>query len=242
MRFVFGQGDVEPQLDPGGALARALPSGRYRSPAPRGSGRSTQASCALIVRGRFCRAPAASSEYSRGLDADCARLMGEPPRGPGQESVWRVWSGLSAACGGVAKATQLPLGVEVRYSSRAELGPWFCASCGSALGLRLGTALPAGLGPPRCEAARAPGRRLAERPRAAHPPSSHFELRGRAVPSARRQLTAAPGDRLVRNGAPSRADRAITRRRGRRPRAWGEACGPRTPQSRPILTRTLAAA
>ena len=42
------------------------------------------------------------------------------------------------------------------------------------------------------------------------------------------------GDRRVGAKAPARADRAITRRRGRRPRAWGEARGPRTTQSRPL--------
>ena len=47
-------------------------------------------------------------------------------------------------------------------------------------------------------------------------------------------LDPSSGDRLVGTGVPPRADRAITRRRGRRPRAWGEARGPRTAQSRPL--------
>ena len=130
----------------------------------------------------------------------------------------------------------------MRYSSRADLSPWFCTCCGSVIGLRLETALPAGLKPTLCEAAREPGRRLPGRPRATHTPSSHSELRGRAVPAARRQGAAAPGDRIVGTGAPPRADRAITRRRGRRPRAWGEARGPRTTQSRPLRSQKRAAA
>ena len=88
---------------------------------------------------------------------------------------------------GVQEATRLPLGVKVRYSSRADLSPWFCACCGSAIGLRLETALPAGLKPTLCEAARDPGRRRPEWPRAARGRSSPSELRGRAVPAARRQ-------------------------------------------------------
>jgi hypothetical protein len=116
-------------------------------------------------------------------------------------SVWRVCSGLSAACGGVAKATQLPLGVRVRYLSRADLSPSFCTCCGPAIGLRLQTALPAGLKPTLCKAAREPGRRLPERPPAAHRPGSHSELRGRAAPAARRRMAAAPDDRIVGTGA-----------------------------------------
>jgi hypothetical protein len=49
------------------------------------------------------------------------------------------------------------------------------------------------------------------------------------------------GGALVGNGAPARADRAITRTRGRRPRAWGER-GPRTTPSRPLRSRTPGAA
>jgi hypothetical protein len=54
----------------------------------------------------------------------------------------------------------------------------------------------------------------------------------RAECTALEPLDPSSGDRLVGTGAPPRADRAITRRRGRRPRAWGEARGPRTTQSR----------
>jgi hypothetical protein len=50
-------------------------------------------------------------------------------------------------------------------------------------------------------------------------------------------LDPSPGDRRVGAGAPPRADRATTRRRGRRPRAWGEARGPRTPQSLPLRSQ-----
>ena len=39
----------------------------------------------------------------------------------------------------------------MRYSSRADLSPWFCSCCGSMIGPRLETALPAGLKPPPCE-------------------------------------------------------------------------------------------
>ena len=55
----------------------------------------------------------------------------------------------------------------MRYSSRADLSPWFCTCPGSVTGLRLETALPAGLKPTLCEAPREPGRRLPERPPAA---------------------------------------------------------------------------
>jgi hypothetical protein len=68
---------------------------------------------------------------------------------------------------------------------------------------------------------------------------------GRALRHAQRAalelLDAASGDRLVGTAVPPGADRAITCRRGRCPRAWGEACGPRTNQSRPVLARTRAA-
>ena len=50
------------------------------------------------------------------------------------------------------------------------------------------------------------------------------------------------GDRRVGARVPARAGRAIARRRGRRPRAWGEARGPRTTQSRPLRSRTRGAA
>ena len=66
--------------------------------------------------------------------------------------------------GALQKATQLPLGVQVRFSSRADLSPSFCTCCSSAMGFCLETALPAGLKPTLCEAAREPGRRLSERP------------------------------------------------------------------------------
>lgn len=55
-------------------------------------------------------------------------------------------------------------------------------------------------------------------------------------------LDPSSGDGPVRTGALPRADRAITRRRGRRPRAWGEAHGPRTTQSRPLRPRTRGGA
>ena len=179
--------------------------------------------------------------YSRDLDADCARRLGEPRRGPAQQGVWRVCSGLLAAGGGVAKATQFPLGVKVLHSSRADLSPSFCTCRGSVIGLRVETARAAGLKPILCEASREPGRRRAERPPADRP-SSHSELRGRAVPAARRRMAAAPDHRIVEMGGPPRADRAITRRRGRRPRAWGEARGPRASRLRPLRSRARAAA
>ena len=50
------------------------------------------------------------------------------------------------------------------------------------------------------------------------------------------------GDRRVGARAPARADRTIPRRRGRRPRARGEARGPRTTQSRPLRSRKPGAA
>jgi hypothetical protein len=55
-------------------------------------------------------------------------------------------------------------------------------------------------------------------------------------------LDRSSGDRLVGTGAPPRADRAITRKRGRRPRAWGEARGPRTTQPRPLRSEKRAGA
>jgi hypothetical protein len=85
----------------------------------------------------------------------------------------------------------------VRYSSRVDLRRSFCSCCGSVMGLRRETPLPAGLKRTPCEAAGEPGRRLPERSPAARRLSSHSELRGRAVPAARRQRAAAPGDRLV---------------------------------------------
>jgi hypothetical protein len=176
------------------------------------------------------------------VDADRARPAGRAVSVSRIRSVWRVCSGLSAAGGGVAKATQLPLGVRVRYLSRANLSPSFCTCCGPAIGLRLQTALLASLKPTLCKAAREPGRRLPERPPAAHRPGSHSELRGRAAPAARRRMAAAPDDRIVGTRAPQRPGRASTRRRARRPRAWGEARGPRTTQSRPLRSRTRAAA
>ena len=36
----------------------------------------------------------------------------------------------------------------MRYSSRANLSPWLCACCGSVIGLRVETAVQAGLKPP----------------------------------------------------------------------------------------------
>ena len=152
----------------------------------------------------------------------------------------------AAACrrlaGVLQKATQLPLGVKVRYSSRADLSLSFCICCGSAMGLCLQIALAAGLKPTLCEAARELGRRLPARPPAAHRPSSHSELRGRAVLAVRRRMAAASDDRIVGTGAPPRADRAITRRRARQPRASGEARGPRSAQSRPSRSGARAAA
>ena len=67
-------------------------------------------------------------------------------------------------------------------------------------------------------------------------------LRLHAERTALEPLDPSLGDRLVGTGAPPRAERAITRRRGRRPRAWGEARGPRTTQSRPLRSRTRGAA
>jgi hypothetical protein len=55
-------------------------------------------------------------------------------------------------------------------------------------------------------------------------------------------LDPSPGDRRVGAGVPPRADRRTTRRRGRRPRAWGEARGPRTTQPRPLRSEKRAAA
>ncbi len=66
-----------------------------------------------------------------------------------------------------------------------------------------------------------------------------LHLRQRA---ALEPLDPSSGDRRVRTRAPARADRAITRRRGRRPRAWREARGPRTTQSRPLRSPTRGAA
>ncbi len=60
--------------------------------------------------------------------------------------------------------------------------------------------------------------------------------------AALESLDPSSGDRLVGAGVPSRADRAITRRRDRWPRAWGEARGPRTTQSQPLMSRTRGAA
>ena len=51
-----------------------------------------------------------------------------------------------------------------------------------------------------------------------------------------------PGDRRVGAGAPPRADRATTRRRARRPRAWGEARGLRTTQWLPLRSQTRGGA
>ena len=55
-------------------------------------------------------------------------------------------------------------------------------------------------------------------------------------------LDPSPGDRRVGAGASPRADRASTRRRARRPRAWGEARGRRTTQLLPLRSQTRAAA
>ena len=180
--------------------------------------------------------------YSRDLDADCARPPGEPRRGPAQQGVWRVCSGLLAAGGGVAKATQFPLGVKVLRPSRADLSPSFRTCCGSVIGLRVETARAAGLKPILCEASREAGRRLAERPPAVDRPGSHSELRGRGVPAARRRWELLWTIASWGLGAAPRVDRAITRRRGRRPRAWGEARGPRASRSRPLRSRARAAA
>jgi hypothetical protein len=55
-------------------------------------------------------------------------------------------------------------------------------------------------------------------------------------------LDRSSGGRRVGTGVSLRADRAITRRKGRRPPAWGEARGPRTAQSRALTSRTRGAA
>jgi hypothetical protein len=65
----------------------------------------------------------------------------------------------------------------------------------------------------------------------------HLPLR-----AALEALDLSSGDRRVGARAPARADPAITRRRGRRPRAWGEARGPRAAQSRPLRWRKPGAA
>jgi hypothetical protein len=67
-------------------------------------------------------------------------------------------------------------------------------------------------------------------------------LRLHAQRAALEPLDPCSGDRLVGTGAPPRADRAITRRRSRRPRAWGEARGPRTTQPLPLRPRTRGGA
>jgi hypothetical protein len=234
---------AEPPARSGGlgrALARALRRGT-RQLLARGA-RGARPGVLLADRGRsdfVARRPDGGTVemWTRTAPARWASRAGVQDK-----NVWRVCRGLSAAGGGVAKATQLPLGVRVRYLSRADLSPSFCTCCGPAIGLRLQTALPAGLKQAVCKAAREPGRRLPERLPAAHRPGSHSELRCRAAPAARRRGAAAPDDRIVGTGAPPRPDRAITRRRGRRPRAWGEARGPRTTESRPLRPRARAAA
>lgn len=65
----------------------------------------------------------------------------------------------------------------------------------------------------------------------------HLPLRAALEP-----LDRYSGDRRVGARAPARAERATTRRRGRRPRAWGEARGSRPTQSRPLRSRTRGAA
>ena len=55
-------------------------------------------------------------------------------------------------------------------------------------------------------------------------------------------LDRSSGDRPMGTGVPPRADRAVIRRRGRRPRAWGEARGPRTTQSLPLRSLKRAGA
>ena len=66
-------------------------------------------------------------------------------------------------------------------------------------------------------------------------------LVGRALHLPQRAALEPPypssGDRRMRVRAPAREDRAITRRTGRRPRAWCEARGARTAQSRPPRSR-----
>ena len=218
--------------------AEQLDQPRSRCPGALGA---DPASCALMCSWRFVLRGGLIGVLWK-LDVDVRTPLGRVVSGSKeQEGGWRVCSGLSAARGGVAKATQLPLGVRVRYLSRADLSPSSCTCCGSAMGLRLETALLAGLKPSLCEAAREPGRRLPARRPAAPGPSSHSELRGRAVLAARRRRTAARDDRIVGPGAPPRADRAITRRRARRPRAWGEARGSRTAQSRPSRSQKRVA-
>lgn len=65
----------------------------------------------------------------------------------------------------------------------------------------------------------------------------HLPLRAALEP-----LGLSSGDRCVGARAPARADPAVTRRRGRRPRAWGEARGPRAVRSRPSPSRKPGAA
>jgi hypothetical protein len=69
---------------------------------------------------------------------------------------------------------------------------------------------------------------------------------GRALPLPQRAalepLDPSSGDRLVGTGASPRADRAITRRRDCRPRAWGEARGPRNTRSRSMRSHRRAVA
>jgi hypothetical protein len=67
--------------------------------------------------------------------------------------------------------------------------------------------------------------------------NSGFALRASLEP-----LDPSSGDRRVRTGAPPRSDRPIMRRRARRPRAWGEARGPRTSQSLPLRSLKRARA
>ena len=68
---------------------------------------------------------------------------------------------------------------------------------------------------------------------------------GRAPPLPQRAalepLDPSSGDRRLVARALPRADRAVTRTRGRRPRAWGER-GPRPTHSRPLRSRTRGAA
>jgi hypothetical protein len=72
----------------------------------------------------------------------------------------------------------------------------------------------------------------------ARPLEGGFVGRGlHRLPAQRTALDPASGDRLVGTGASPRADRAVTRRRDCRPRAWGEARGPRTTRSRPLRSR-----
>jgi hypothetical protein len=78
----------------------------------------------------------------------------------------------------------------------------------------------------------------------ARPLEEGFVGRPRRVPQrvALEPLESFSGDRRVGTGVPARADRAIPRSRGRRPRAWGEARGPRTTPPRPLRSRTRGAA